>query len=271
MRFRIVLPLLFLLMFLVLPAGESTPVLQAIPVRKLVGEDLSYTLDFLVFRDLAEGRLRITADELPGRYRAELTAKTLGVASWLSGERTQSYESVMEDDGTGRMRSVSHVSIIHKKKNGEWIDRRKLYRFDYQAGKVYQEKGADGVFKPGSVFELPPGETPVDILTGFYNLRAGFYGPLVPGRTLKVPTFTTKGVSAIEVIVLDGTERQSQAFFPAGGTLLRIKVDPEVFETGGGDMYAWLDDAGRPARGIVEDVIGLGDVLGQLREERSSP
>ena len=164
MRFLTILLLPLLLLFLGTPSGESTPALPAAPLQAMVGEDYAYTLDFLVFKDLAEGRLRLLPEELPGRYRAELVARTLGVASWLSGERTQSYVSVMEDDGTGKLRSVSHLASIHKKKQGEWNDRQKRYRFDYQAGKVYQEKGSNGDFTPGSVFELPAGEPGADLI-----------------------------------------------------------------------------------------------------------
>jgi hypothetical protein len=193
------------------------------------------------------------------------------VASWLSGDRTQSYVSVMEQDASGKLRSVTYQSRIHKRKWGKWSDREKRYRFDYQAGKVYQEKGEDGRFSPGLVFELPEDRTPVDILTGFYNLRIGVYGPLRPGGRLQIPTFTTKGISTIDVEVLSGAERPAQSFFPAGGTLLRVRVDPEVFDTGDAALYVWFDDAGQPARGIVENVIGLGDVYGRLREETRQP
>jgi hypothetical protein len=41
-----------------------------------------------------------------------------------------------------------------------------------------------------------------------------------------------------------------------------------VFDTKGADLYVWFDDTGRPARGIVENVIGMGDVYGHLREEQ---
>lgn len=250
-------------------ADAGFPIL---PLTQMVGEKHAYTLDFLVFKGLAEGHLQFSAEKTPGRYRAELVARTLGIASWLSGDRTQSYVSVMEDDGSGRLRSISHQSGIHKKKRGTWSDRQKRYRFDYQAGKVYQERGTDGRFRPGPVFVLPAGPNPpVDILTAFYNLRTGVYGALTPGARLQIPTFTSRGIAEIAVEVLAGPQRLARPFFPAPGTLLRIKVDPEIFDTGGSDLYVWFDEAGRPARGIVEDVIGLGDVYGRLREEQRLP
>ncbi|TLM62988.1 MAG: DUF3108 domain-containing protein [Deltaproteobacteria bacterium] len=244
-------------------------VLAPRPPAAMAGEEQCFTLDFLVFKDLAEGRLRLTAEPVPGRYRAELVARTLGVASWLTGDRIQRYVAVMEEDGPGRLRSVNYESAIEKRSHGELKDRRKRYRFDYRAGKVYQEKGENGSFSPGPVFELPSaGGRPVDILTGFYNLRAGAYGPLTPGALIRIPTFTTRGMTEIEVEVLAAAARAAQPFFPATGTLLRVRVDPEIFETGDSELYAWFDESGRPAAGLVENVIGLGHVYGRLRKEQ---
>lgn len=266
-----------LVLLLCAPGGEAAAgpapaeILRSHSFRELAGERHEYTLDFLVFRNLAEGHLHMTASETPGGFRAELVARTLGVAAWLSGERTQSYVSVMEEAEAGRLRPVSHASSVHKRKSGVWQEWQRRYRFDYVAGKIYQERGRDGKLTPGLVFELPAAETPVDILTAFYNLRAGVYGRLRPGAHLQIPTFTSRGIAEIGVEVLAEKSRPLRPSFPAGGTLLRVWVDPEVFETGGAALYVWFDAAGRPARGVVENVIGLGDVHGRLREESKTP
>jgi hypothetical protein len=49
--------------------------------------------------------------------------------------------------------------------------------------------------------------------------------------------------------------------------LALAKIDPEIFETGSGNLYFWFNNDGVPERGIVEDVIGLGDVQGYLAKE----
>ena len=46
--------------------------------------------------------------------------------------------------------------------------------------------------------------------------------------------------------------------------LIQVNVDPEIFDTNSGSLYVWFDDLGVPGRGIVEDMIGLGDVRGYL-------
>lgn len=237
--------------------------------QDLVAEHHVYSLDFLVFRNLAEGELRLRAADQPGVLRAELIGRTLGVAAWLTGDRTQRYISFMEKQADGSLRSLSHESQILKRKADGWQNRRKHYRFDYVQRKVFQTKARSGGFSPSKEFDLPAGEQPVDILTGFYNLRAGCYGALIPGRRLEIPSFSSKGLSTIGIEVLLPAERQELTFFPSNGTLLQVTLDPEVFETTDGNMYIWFNDSGQPARGILENVIGLGDVRGRLRKEAS--
>lgn len=227
-----------------------------------------YDLDFLFFKKLAEGELKLENTEQPDVLRAELIGRTLGVAAWLTGDRTQRYISFMQKQADGSLRSLSYESQIIKRKFGKWSTKRKRMLFDDSQHMVFLEKAKTGDFVPDKHFELSEGQSPVDILTGFYNLRAGVYGDLQPGRHLEIPTITDDGLTMIEVDVLTSAQRQKKDFFPAGGKLLQITLDPEVFETTDGGMYIWFDADGQPARGIVEDVIGLGDAKGYMRKER---
>ena len=105
------------------------------------------------------------------------------------------------------------------------------------------------------------------MLTAFYNLRAGVYGPLARGAQFLIPTYSGKGFSNITVKVLTVVQQDKQDFFPSHGLLLSVTLDPEVFDTDSGNLYFWFDDTGVPERGIVEDIIGMGDVRGSLVEE----
>jgi len=249
-------------LFALLGSASAIRAGEAVTIQDLVGETQHYGIDFLVFRNLAEGGLRFAAAATPGHYRAELEARTLGVAAWLTGDRTQRYVAVMESAGDGSLRSVSYESSVLKRKNGEWTHRGKRYRFDYRSGKVYYDHCHDGPFEQVEEYSLPSGAPPVDILTGFYNLRLGVYGALTPGTRLQIPTFTSKGTGTIDVEILTDMERQALDFFPAEGTLLRVRVDPEVFNTGDASLYAFFDATGHPSCGIVENIIGMGDVYG---------
>ena len=229
-----------------------------------------YQLDFLIFENIAEGELKLIETEQPDVQRAELIGRTLGLASWLTGERTQRYIATMQAQEDGSMCSLMYESQVIKRRFGRWKTTRKRFRFDPEKREVVLEKEKDGDFIRKKSFEIPDGPLPVDILTGFYNLRAGVYGPLQAGTRLEVPTVTSKGLSTIVVDVLTPAQQEKQGVSSdKEGLLLQVSLDPEVFETTDGGLYLWLDADGKPSRGIVGNVIGLGDVRGHLREEGS--
>jgi len=237
------------------------------PLSQLTGEDYSYGIDFLFFTRLAEGELRLVETGEPDVLRAELVGRTLGIASWLAGDRTQTYSSLMRLLPDGSLDSIEHVSQIRKKRWGKWKNSGKIRRFDYIKGQITEERLKDGVVSSTKVHDIPDDKHPVDILTAFYNLRTGIYGPLQRGTKIFIPTYSGKGFVDFEVRVLTVEEQASQDYFPDHGLLIQVKVDPEIFETNSGSLYVWFDDLGVPGRGIVEDLIGLGDIRGYLDKE----
>jgi len=231
-----------------------------------VGEYLVYDISFLWFERLAEGRLSLVVGERPGTYRAVLEAKTLGIAAWLTGNRVQRYVSQMEMGSDGRLRSLSFESHIIKGEGSRYSDTTRRYTFDHDKNQVRYQRARKGKFYKDELLPMSGQAAPNDVLTAFYNFRAGFLGPVQPGRRYAIPTFSRKGSEDILVEILTPGERPDDPFFPSGGLLGRVTLDEEVLDTGGGAVYVWFDDLGRPQRGIVENVIGLGDVRGMLHE-----
>ena len=240
---------------------------MAKPIQQMVGEKYQYYMDFLFFKKLAEGELSFSETDQPNIYRAVLVGRTLGVASWLAGNRTQTYTSLMELTPDGSLRSIEHAANVDKRRWGKWKNTSRLHRYDYKRGMVFEEKYREGVLSSKNKHDIPEGQQPVDMLTAFYNLRAGAYGPLVRGAKFLVPTYSSKGFIDIEINVLTVEQQAKQGSFPTHGLLVSAKIDPEIFETDSGGLYFWVDAEGVPARGIVEDVIGLGDVRGYIAEE----
>ncbi len=253
-----------------LAAQEPPPVAELKPgpgpLEALVGEDLNYDIAFLWFDRLAEARLTFSQGEQAGTYRAVLEARTLGVAAWLTRDRIQRYESLMEVAPNGRLRTLTYESRIIKGKGKSRTDRGKKYTFDYLRNQVRFQRFREEQFLREEMLPMMADNPPSDILSAFYNFRTGAFGPVAPGGHYVVPAFSRKGDSDILVDLLTGNPRTANPFFPAGGLLAKVAVDPEVFDTGGGSVYVWFDNFGRPARGIVEQVIGLGDVRGTLRQ-----
>ena len=267
MMIKLLLPI-FLASVLLLPVtGQAQEIDISMPVQRLAGEHHLYSLDFLFFKRLAEGELRFTDTDQPNIYKAELIGRTLGVASWLAGNRTQTYTSLMEQTPSGSLRSIEHLGKIVKQRWGKWQEKSRRHRYDYKQGKVFEEKSKGGVLLSEQEHDIPEGLQPVDMLTAFYNLRVGAYGPLVRGARFLIPTYSGKGFVDIEVKVLTVEQQAKHRYFPSHGLLVSAKIDPEIFETGSGNLYFWLNGEGVPERGIVEDVIGLGDVRGSLAKE----
>lgn len=268
---RLLLLLFFCSLPAVLPAEELRPDYPSLlkgpmPFEAMLGESFSYDIAFLWFDRLAEGRLVFSTEQPPNTYRAVLEARTLGLAAWLTRDRVQRYVSVMEMAPDGQMRSLSHESRIIKGQGENRKDRIKRYTFDYQKRQVRYQRARDGKFYKEEMLPMGEDEFPNDILTAFYNFRAGVFGPFKAGARYTIPKFGRKGTLEIVVEILPAEKWRGHPFFPPGGLLCRISVDPDVFDTEGGQVYVWFDDFGRPARGIVENVIGLGDVRGTLRK-----
>ncbi len=231
-----------------------------------VAERYRYDIAFLWFERIAEAELSLQSTKEPNRWQAVLEANTLGVAAWLTSDRAQHYASLMQLDDEGGLTSLRHDSNIIKTKAGRQRVRLKSYLFDHQQQCIIQRVNRDGRQKEDLVLPMPSAK-PNDILTAFYNFRHGLYGPLVQGAIYRIPTYSRKGPSEIVVEVLGNKQRPRKPKFPDQGLLLKVQLDKEVFDTDKGIVYVWLDEQGRPAQVVVEDVIGLGDVRCTLQQK----
>ncbi len=272
--------ILLLIFFVIIPLSEvpvwaseaAQPFSESSsPIRPEAGEDLVYDIAFLWFERIAESRFSFEeVKETHGIYRATLTAQTLGVASWLTRDRLQRYISVMEKMPDGRLRALSHESEVFKGSGRSLEQSSKRYIFNYRDRQVIYQRIREGRLEKNEEFDFQEEAIPNDILTAFYNFRAGVFGTPAPGMVAVIPTFSHKEISEIIVEVLTEEERRNKfSFFPSDGLLCRVTVDPEVFDTGGGKVLVWFNEAGLPARAIVENVIGMGNVRGTLRTDES--
>jgi len=263
--------LVFLLLLLAaqpVPAEEfraDIPVLRApaLSFEELVGREYVYDIAFLWFDHLAKGRFTLMRGDRPGTFRAILEARTLGVAAWLTGDRVQSYVALMERQDDGRLRSLRYESRILRKRKGKLVDRTKRFTFDYENREVRVEKLGDDKRMWLEVLPMEGDQPPNDLLTAYFNFRGGYFGPLEVGRHYVVPSFNRQGAGDIEIDLLKPDQRPG--LFPPGGLVARLKIDPEIFDSEEGGIYVRFDERLRPVQGIVENVIGLGDVRGILK------
>jgi hypothetical protein len=233
----------------------------------LTSLDRHYNLSFLWFERLARGQLSFSRDPSgPNRYRALLDAKTLGVAAWLTGDRVQHYETLMELSPQGRLVPLEYRALILKKKGDVTVEHAKIYTFNAATRTIMMTRSKDGKKEAAKPIKVLGKSFPVDFLTAGFNFILGVDGPIQAGERKEIVTFTDKGEQEIVIEVLADDKWPATSFFKKGsGTLLKVTLPTEILDTSGGSVYALLDENFLPQRVIVENVLGLGEVRGELR------
>ena len=250
-------------------AQENSLAANSHPINKLVGEKLLYDISFLWFDRLAEGTISLQSGPDMDTYLVVMEARTLGVAAFFTGNRVERFESLDASRQRGALLPVTHSSHTIRDKKGKRRERIKHYYYDYTLHKVRRQEIKDGQIKKEHWYDLDPQKPLFDILSALYNLRLGYFGP-VGNRTLQIPTFHRKGPQAIVIEPIKELKSSERRYMQGSAHVARILVDPEVFGTNGREIIASFDANMLPFRGIIKDVIGLGDVKGQLRQISSS-
>ncbi len=252
------------------PAGQA-PSLQE--------EEFVYDIHFLWFRQAAEGTL-ILRRLGERRYRAELVAETKGFIGFLTAYRKNHYISEMEyDPAKRRLLSRVYSKTVYRGLN---ITQSRTV-IDGQKGQIRWETRGNGEIQDKGTERIPEGVIYEDLLSAFFNLRIGAFGPLTRGRFLTVTTLpayqTTRElkedydkefVRNFDIRIADAeTERRYRRAFDRveeKGLLALVKVPKELFGQTTGEVRLWLDPNLIPVAATVEDVIFFGDVHGTLRK-----
>jgi len=234
------------------------------PVEELVGERMEYDISFLWFKHLAEGSIRLERGKEQGTYLATMEARTLGLAAFVTRQRVEKYQTLMEIGPNGLLRPQLHSSHTFRGTGASRKEKRTTYRFDFANRRVNYHKIKSAMLVADEDFELGTAGNVYDILSAFYNLRLGTLGE-IGQQQINIPALHRKGSEEIVVAPITEQERKREKFFAATGRVCKVLVDPEVFKTQGRELFVSFDEAYRLDRGIIKNVIGLGDVKGVLR------
>lgn len=254
----------FIFFWCVIPATAGNANVAADKLARLdtlLDQNLDYDLGFLWIDRVAVANFKLQKSTRPDLYIASLTARTQGVAARLTSNRRQSYVSMMRLMPDGSFRSVRHTS----QKISGGVVREKVYVFDYEAGVVHYEYHKNYKLIDNYQIELEAAGYPSDVLTTYFNLVAGAFGPMEVGARYEVPAFSKKGVGQIVIEFLPSEASPNRSFIDENLLLCRVIVDQDFFDTKDGIIYIGYDKKRRPARGIVTDIIGMGDVRGVMK------
>ena len=255
------------------PAGAAAPKASLPPE-----ENYLYDVDFIFFKNVAEGILRLRRlNNLS--YRAELIAETKGFIGFLTGYRKNYYASEMEyDPARGRFLTRHYTKAVHRGPN---ISKTTM-AIDREARTVQWATTFNGEPLEKGTEPIPGGVTYEDLLSAFFNFRGGGFGPVSKGRHLTVVTLPAYDTSkeekeSGESLVRDfdiriadpASERRYREIYgreKEKGFLVLVKVPKELFGQETGEVRVWFDEGLVPVSATVDRAYYFGDVHGTLRK-----
>jgi len=234
-----VLPLALVAALVVL-VWSWAPLPASVPQEQLL-EDLSFRVEYLVWKDVARAQLTLKGLG-PGHFQAEISGEPLGLLKVLTGQRRDSYQTEMI------YRDGKLFPLVYREETRKRGKRYlKEYRFDYDKGRLelWQFKEGKGIMARKWHAAL---EGPIcDPLTAFYNARLGLLGPIREGETFKVTGIPYPKPEEIEVRI--GPES-------AEGRKIMITINNKAFENDRGVVFAYLDDARVPKQAWTDSRVG---------------
>ncbi len=234
-----------LLIFLLLPLALA-PAPVAAAAAPAVRENLQYQVSLGPWDDVARVNLIFT-EVAPGRYLAEFSGAAQGMWRLLSRWLPERYQTEMVYRDGRLQPLVYREEFINK---GQHVV--KEYRFDYARRRLTLWRQADS--RPRvKKWEVPLKGPVYDLLTLFYNVRLGAFGPLPGGASLRVAVLPTPEPQEMVFRIGLVTDKGRQ-----------VMLDYHMPESSTADQYfIFLNPAHVPTQAWTR-VIFFGKLMGRL-------
>jgi len=228
-------------------------------ITRFEGETLYYDISFLWFDNAASAKVQFFKKR--GRYYSTLEASTKGFVGFFTSYRKHFYKTEFEiiDDG----KSLRPISFLRQVTIGDQAEITR-HQFNYNTRKHTWSKFSNDKEIETGINDIPADHSFHDILTAFYNVRNGSYGPLTKGNHFKIKTIPEKGHDEISVHI--SSEQEEEAFRVVEGRekkdelLLNIIVPKAIFQSTTGELMVWSSTHYIPVETTVKDYILLGDL-----------
>ena len=248
--------------------NDHRPKTQGSIGQTFLGEELTYTLSLLFFRNAGTYRINLRALPEKKQYLAEVRGQTQGFIGMVTWFRKDLLTCRMEevDDGK-RLRPLEL--------NDDWVignrHRRTTTVFDYHHHQIVVTKERGERIRTKTI-PLPEGETYYDAISGSYNFRFGVFGPIERGREYVVKIVPEKKYKTISIRVGSFNEekanRPSRSSFTDKAHFITLQVNKDLMRSKTGRIELWLSSKNVPTEGKVKDVIFFGDVVGTLTKPK---
>jgi hypothetical protein len=187
-----------LAMLLLIAPWLPEPPANAAPTPVIL-ENLEYQISLGPWSDVA--RVHLVLKELePGHYLAEFSGAAQGMWHLLSRWLPERYQTEMV------LREGRLVPLVYRE---EFVSKGqrvlKEYRFDHDRGHLSLWRQTEGG-KKVKKWQTPLQGPVYDLLTLFYNVRLGAFGPLTGGATLRVMGLPTPAPQEMAFVIGPVTE-----------------------------------------------------------------
>lgn len=228
-----------------------------------------YKVSFGIVGEIGIGYTRFVVDE-QNNYTISVHAKSTGIASFLSGEREDLYESVGRVREDGVLIPSYYQKSVQRYTN---IDDRLVLKKDIRKYTFFHETKSLHVKITKSLddevsYEENEGDyyAPNDLLSLFFNFKI-----MLPSLDVKEPSkFYAIGVNKtdgkIDVYPLDSVYMKKE-FDWKDGHMMKIIINEDIFtHDNDGELLVNLDKNGLLIQALLKDVFFFGDIRGELIE-----
>jgi len=233
-------------------------------ITKFVGESLKYNVGFWIFNKIGTVELQTLRDG--NNIVVTIDGSTTGMIDSIL-HRHNFYKTTLTFDKD--MYRLKPLSTYEKKIKGD-KERVKVTDYDYVNNMRKFTIWKDGKLRREREVKLE-NKVSDDGVSAFYNLRGEMYGEIEDGAKFNIST-AYKDRSADSTINVRTPVNSDKLYKRKGSNYTasfaaEISIDPEVFNSKDGKVVILFTDNLLPIGFIAKNVIGFGDLYGNLEEK----
>ena len=233
-------------------------------ITKFVGESLKYDVGFWIFNKIGTVELQTLRDG--NNIVVTIDGSTTGMIDSIL-HRHNFYKTTLTLDKD--MSRLKPLSTYEKKIKGD-KERVKVTDYDYVNNMRKFTIWKNGKFRREREVKLDS-KVSDDGISAFYNLRSEMYGEIKDGARFNISTAYKDRTSDSTIYVRtpvnsDNLYKRMGSNFTASFAA-EICIDPEVFDSKDGKVVILFTDDLLPIGFIAKNVLGFGDLYGNLEEK----
>ena len=233
-------------------------------ITKFVGESLKFDVGFWIFNKIGTVELQTLRDG--NNIVVTIDSSTTGMIDSIL-HRHNFYKTTLILDK--EMNRLKPLSTYEKKIKGD-KERVKVTDYDYVNNMRKFKIWRNGKFRREREVKLES-KVSDDGISAFYNLRGEMYGEIKDGARFNVCTAYKDRTSDSTIYVR--TPVSSDNLYKRIGSdftvsfAAELSIDPEVFNSKDGKVVILFTDDLLPIGFIAKNVLGFGDLYGNLEEK----